>query len=54
MQEGVNEEVSDEEAAQKAMQYLFFSYTTTDEEGNSVDLSDEEKATQKTNAQRPC
>ncbi len=51
MQEGVNEEVSDEEAAQKAMQYLFFSYTTTDEEGNSVDLSDEEKATQKTNAQ---
>lgn len=51
MQEGVNEEVSDEEAAQKAMQYLFFSYTTTDEEGNSVELSDEEKATQKTNAQ---
>lgn len=44
MRSGVNEEVSDEEAAQKAMIYAFFSYTTLDENGASVDLSDEEKA----------
>lgn len=37
-------EVSDEEAAQKAMKYVLFSYTTTDEEGNSVALTDDEKA----------
>ena len=36
-------EVSDEEAAQKAMKYVTFSYTTTDEEGNSTPLTDEEK-----------
>lgn len=51
MREGVDEEVSDEEAAQKSMQYVAFSYTTTDEEGNSVDLTDEEKANLKTSAQ---
>ena len=31
MREGVDENVSDEEAAQKAMKYVFFSYTTTDD-----------------------
>ena len=31
----VSTEVSDEEAAQKSMQYVSFPYTTTDEEGNS-------------------
>lgn len=43
MKEGVDEEVSDEEAAQKAMSYVYFSYTTTDEDGNSVDMDDDEK-----------
>ena len=51
MREGVDEEVSDEEAAQKAMKYVFFSYTTTDESGNSTELTDEEKESLKTDAQ---
>ena len=51
MKEGVNEEVSDEEAAQKAMKYVFFPFTSTDESGNSVDLSDEEKEALRTQAQ---
>lgn len=51
MREGVDEEVSDEEAAQKAMQYVFFSYTTTDDSGNTTELSDEEKESLKTDAQ---
>ena len=36
-------EVSDEEAAQKAMKYVVFSYNKTDEEGSSTPLTDEEK-----------
>ena len=51
MREGVDEEVSDEEAAQKSMQYLYFSYTSTDDEGNSTELTDEEKEALKTAAQ---
>lgn len=51
MREGVDEEVSDEEAAQKSMQYVYFSYTTTDDSGNSVDLTDEEKENLNTSAQ---
>ena len=47
----VDTEVSDEEAAQKGMQYVYFSYTTTDESGNSVTLTDEEKEALKTTAQ---
>ena len=43
MQEGVDEEVSDEEAAQKSMDYVLFSYTTTDDTGNSTEMTDEEK-----------
>ncbi len=54
MKEGVDEEVSDEEAAQKAMQYVYFSYSTTDEEGNSSDLSDEEKESLKETVQTFC
>lgn len=54
MREGVDEEVSDEEAAQKAMQYAFFSYSTTDGEGNTVDLTDEEKEALKETAQTFC
>ena len=51
MREGVDENVSDEEAAQKAMKYVFFSYTTTDDSGNSTELTDDEKESLKTNAQ---
>ena len=43
MQEGVDEEVSDEEAAQKSMDYVLFSYTTTDDSGKSTEMTDEEK-----------
>lgn len=39
----VDTEVSDEEAAQKSMQYVYFSFSTTDEEGNSKEMTDEEK-----------
>ena len=48
---GADTEVSDEEAAQKSMQYVVFPFTSTDEEGNSVDLTDEEKAELKTTAE---
>lgn len=51
MKEGVDEEVSDEEAAQKGMEYVYFAYTTTDENGNSTELGDEEKEALKTTAQ---
>ena len=51
MREGVDEEVSDEEAAQKSMDYVYFSYTSTDDSGNSTELTDEEKETLKTSAQ---
>ena len=44
-------EVSDEEAAQKKMQYVAFSFTTTDEEGNSVDITDAEKEALKAEAE---
>lgn len=43
IQAGANTEVSDEEAAQKSMQYVMFSYNTTDESGASVAVSDDEK-----------
>ena len=39
----VDTEVSDEEAAQKSMDYVFFSYSSTDESGQSSELSDDEK-----------
>lgn len=51
MKEGVDEEVSDEEAAQKGMDYVFFSFTVTDDSGTSSELSDEEKETLRENAQ---
>ena len=46
MREGVNEEVSDEEAAQKSMEYVYFSYTSTDESGSVTELTDEKKQKQ--------
>lgn len=50
MTKDVNTEVSDEEAAQKSMQYVKFAYTKTGEDGKSVDLTDEEKEALKTTA----
>ncbi len=47
----VDTEVSDEEAAQKSMNYVRISKTTTDDDGNSVDLSEEELAEAKAMAE---
>lgn len=52
MKEGVKAEVSDEEAAQKSMQYVLFSYSKTDEADKTEAMSDEEKAEQKKKAQK--
>lgn len=51
MQAGYDENVSDEEAAQKKMSYVYFAFQTTDEDGNSVEMTDEEKAELKTKAE---
>lgn len=51
MKAGVNEEVSDEEAAQKSMKYVYFAYTNTDADGNSKELNEEEKADLKKKAE---
>lgn len=49
----VDTEVSDEEAAQKKVQYVLFSTAaTTDEEGNTVEKTEEEKAELKEKAQQ--
>ena len=48
---GADTGVSDEEAAQKSLQYVAIPSTSTAEEGNSVDLTDEEKAELKTTAE---
>ncbi len=49
----VDTEVSDEEAAQKKVQYVLFSTAATqDEEGNSVEKTDEEKAALKEQAEQ--
>lgn len=49
----VDTEVSDEEAAQKKVQYVLFSTAdTTDEDGNTVSLTDDEKAALKDQAQQ--
>lgn len=47
----VDTNVSDEEAAQKSMQYVFFSFTKTDDEGKSSTMTDEEKAELKLKAE---
>ena len=51
MEADVDENVSDEDAAQKSMQYLLFSYTTTDDSGNSQTMTDDEKKALKASAQ---
>ena len=47
----VDTNVSDEEAAQKSMQYVFFSFTKTDKDGKSSDMTKEEKAELKKKAE---
>lgn len=51
MKKGVDENVSDEEAAQKKIEYVLFSYNKTDESGQNVSMSDEEKKAEKEKAQ---
>lgn len=43
IQADVDTEVSDEEAAQKSMDYVLFSYKETDETGKSTDITDDQK-----------
>ena len=47
MQEGANVEVTDEEAAQKSMDYVEISYNATDETGASTEMTEEEKTASK-------
>lgn len=52
IKKGVDTNVTDEEAAQKAIQYVSFTAaSTTDEEGNTVEPTDEEKEAVKQQAQ---
>ncbi len=51
MTEDVDQNVSDDEAAQKAMNYVYFSYKKTSEDGKAVDMTDEEKAELKKKAE---
>ena len=50
MIEDADTDVSDEEAAQKSMNYVFFSFETKDDSGNKTTLSDDEKVTLKETA----
>lgn len=43
IQEDTDRDVSDEEANQKSMEYVLFSYETTGEDGEPAELSDDEK-----------
>ena len=47
----VDQDVADEDAAQKSMEYVFFSTSKTNDEGQSQEMSDEEKAEVKTKAE---
>ena len=51
IQAGADTEVSDEEAAQKSMDYVFISYQTKADSGNSKDVSDDEKVQLKSQAE---
>ena len=51
MKEGVDENVSDEDAEQKKIEYVQFSYTKKDDSGQSVQMTDEEKKAEKEKAQ---
>lgn len=47
----VDLEVSDEEAAQMKMKYVVFAFTNTDDDGNTIELTDDEKAALKVDAE---
>lgn len=51
MKAGVDEDISDEDAAQKSMKYVYFPYVKEDDE-NSEAISDEEKKELKTKAEK--
>ena len=51
MKEGVDENVSDGDAAQKKIEYVQFSYTKKDDSGQSVQMTDDEKKAEKEKAQ---
>ena len=51
MKSGVDENVTDEEAAQKQMEYVTFSYTKTGTDGTTSAMTDDEKALVKETAQ---
>lgn len=51
MTKDVDRKVSDKEAAQKSMEYVWFTYKTTNEENTAVDMTDDEKAAQKSKAE---
>lgn len=48
---GADTEVPDEDVAQKKMQYIFFSYTVEDDEGQPKDMTDKEKTKTKKKAE---
>ncbi len=52
MKEGVDENVPDEEAAQKSLKYVYFSYNKEGEDGKSESMSDDEKKEQKEKAEK--
>lgn len=52
MKEGVDEEVSDEEAAKKTMKYVYFQYSKENEDGQRESMSDDEKEELKTKAEK--
>lgn len=51
IQDTADTNVSDEEAAQKSMQYVVYSYTESDDSGNSVAVSDDRKKELKAQAE---
>jgi len=52
MKEGVDEEVSDEEAAKKTMKYVYFAYSNEKEDGSSEAMSEDEKKKLKKKAEK--
>lgn len=52
MKEGVDEEVSDEEAAKKSMKYVYFEYSKENKDGQRESMSDDEKKEVKAKAEK--
>ncbi len=51
LKKGVDENVSDEDAAQKKIEYVQFAYTKTDDSGQSAEMTEDEKKAEKEKAQ---